>query len=101
MKGTGSCNGLIRWPLTYPVKKISKSSVAGHIGQVPSLQFATTLHFLQVYVASGYSKSTTVDYLGVLGIGDHVWWLTFKRINLNAAVLVYNSDPHKGVVSLM
>ena len=71
------------------------------LGQVPSLQFATTLHFLQVYVASGYSKFTTVDYLGVLGIGDHVWWLTFKRINLNAAVLVYNSDPHKGVVSLM
>ena len=70
-------------------------------GQVPSLQFATTLHFLQVYVASGYSKSTTVDYLGALGIGDHVWWLTFKRINSNAPVLVYSSNLHKGVVSLM
>ena len=57
--------------------------MAGHIGASPfsSLQFATALLFHQVYGASGHSKFITVDYLGVLGRGDHGWWLTFKRIN--------------------
>ena len=34
----------------------------------------------ELYGGSSYSESITVDYLGVLGIGSHVWPLTFKRI---------------------
>ena len=66
-------------------------------GQVPSLQFATALLVHQVYGGSGYSKFITVDYLGALGIGSHVWPLTFNRITSTQEfiLLLYRFNIHK------